>query len=807
MDENNKSLNNEENNIIPPLTKSINVIDKDIKEKPNFQTPHLKTPNLSLPKINITNSNIPTFNLKTPCVKSNSNIRQSSTSESNSRQDYFQNYLSRITSNYSPERYSNNSIHNYCSTVEFNQKNKDMNNYNNIRTQLNVIKDEKEKDKDKEKDKIEHNAHYRNLELIKKLVERRKKLMEEKIEMHKKNQKNSSERFDLFKKSLINNGIAIIPHKKLEPININDPRNITDNTTYYYKIIHEGNNSEVIEECLKRRGNWKIFTGEENHLYCSNSNNSSLNNGSFIENNQNNIFPEVTYPNFLWSHCCNKINFEEYTRGKPGSIRKMTNHFEFQKEISNKLNLFMNMMVFCESNNIELFSILPMTLPIKYESELFLFNMSAFNDIFNNIDKYISDTHLEFKYKDLFQIDKNGKLGNKTFFYIPKTHYIGRNLWLVKAIDLNRGRCIKISDNIKEIKNIIKNFYIGVKKQFDKKGEYHNNDTIKENIKEEENNNKKEENKNGNNEISHNLIKRKLNLPELTKNSEKVTKSQINTMSNNIKIISTKDLKNKIKTKKKLDLKKEHSKKKNFSQSPKNLRNIINSYKQYKLFSNNPKTYQNSSVILQKYIEKPLLYKGRKCDMRLWVMLTWDFNVYLFKEGHFKATSVPFDINSQNAYVHLTNYSVQKYNENFAKFETGNEISFTDFELSKNNIISVKKDLLPKIKEIILYTMKCARHKINKFERKLCFEIFGYDFMFDENYKPYLLEINTNPGLEISSPLIEMLIPRLIDDAFKITIDKVFLISQNNIEKMRNNPLKVGGYDDNENMWEFLGNV
>ena len=807
MDENNKSLNNEENNIIPPLTKSINVIDKDIKEKPNFQTPHLKTPNLSLPKINITNSNIPTFNLKTPCVKSNSNIRQSSTSESNSRQDYFQNYLSRITSNYSPERYSNNSIHNYCSTVEFNQKNKDMNNYNNIRTQLNIIKDEKEKDKDKEKDKIEHNAHYRNLELIKKLVERRKKLMEEKIEMHKKNQKNSSERFDLFKKSLINNGIAIIPHKKLEPININDPRNITDNTTYYYKIIHEGNNSEVIEECLKRRGNWKIFTGEENHLYCSNSNNSSLNNGSFIENNQNNIFPEVTYPNLLWSHCCNKINFEEYTRGKPGSIRKMTNHFEFQKEISNKLNLFMNMMVFCESNNIDLFSILPMTLPIKYESELFLFNMSAFNDIFNNIEKYISDSHLEFKYKDLFQIDKNGKMGNKTFFYIPKTHYIGRNLWLVKAIDLNRGRCIKISDNIKDIKNIIKNFYIGVKKQFDKKGEYHNNDTIKENIKEDENNNKKEENKNGNNEISHNLIKRKLNLPELTENSEKVTKSQINTMSNNIKIISTKDLKNKIKTKKKLDLKKEHSKKKNFSQSPKNLRNIINSYKQYKLFSNNPKTYQNSSVILQKYIEKPLLYKGRKCDMRLWVMLTWDFNVYLFKEGHFKATSVPFDINSQNAYVHLTNYSVQKYNENFAKFETGNEISFTDFELSKNNIISVKKDLLPKIKEIILYTMKCARHKINKFERKLCFEIFGYDFMFDENYKPYLLEINTNPGLEISSPLIEMLIPRLIDDAFKITIDKVFLISQNNIEKMRNNPLKVGGYDDNENMWEFLGNV
>ena len=180
MEEINKNLSNEENNTIPPLTKSINTIDKDIKEKQNTQTPHLKTPNLSLPKINITNNSIPNLNLKTPCFKSNSNIRQSSTSESNSRQNYFHNYLSRITSNYSPERFDNNSNYNYCSTAEFNQKSKGMNNNSNIRTQLNIIKDEKEKEI------VEHNAHYRNLELIKKLVEKRKKLMEECIKKTKK---------------------------------------------------------------------------------------------------------------------------------------------------------------------------------------------------------------------------------------------------------------------------------------------------------------------------------------------------------------------------------------------------------------------------------------------------------------------------------------------------------------------------------------------------------------------------------------------------------------------------------------------
>ena len=48
--------------------------------------------------------------------------------------------------------------------------------------------------------------------------------------------------------------------------------------------------------------------------------------------------------------------------------------------------------------------------------------------------------------------------------------------------------------------------------------------------------------------------------------------------------------------------------------------------------------------------------------------------------------------------------------------------------------------------------MKCARNKINKSDKKLCFEIFGYDFMFDISFNPYLLEINTNPGSGRSMP-------------------------------------------------------
>jgi len=42
------------------------------------------------------------------------------------------------------------------------------------------------------------------------------------------------------------------------------------------------------------------------------------------------------------------------------------------------------------------------------------------------------------------------------------------------------------------------------------------------------------------------------------------------------------------------------------------------------------------------------------------------------------------------------------------------------------------------------------------------FEIFGYDFMIDSQAKVWLIEINTNPCLEESSPLLHKLIPRML---------------------------------------------
>lgn len=57
--------------------------------------------------------------------------------------------------------------------------------------------------------------------------------------------------------------------------------------------------------------------------------------------------------------------------------------------------------------------------------------------------------------------------------------------------------------------------------------------------------------------------------------------------------------------------------------------------------------------------------------------------------------------------------------------------------------------------------------KLEPHKKDFNFEVFGLDFMIDEQYKPWLIEINTNPCLELSSPLLGRLIPAMIENALR----------------------------------------
>ena len=116
------------------------------------------------------------------------------------------------------------------------------------------------------------------------------------------------------------------------------------------------------------------------------------------------------------------------------------------------------------------------------------------------------------------------------------------------------------------------------------------------------------------------------------------------------------------------------------------------------------------------------------------------------------------------------------------------------------------------MKEEIQLSMNCIGRKLKGIPKVLSFQIFGYDFIIDKEYNPWILEINDNPGLEISSELISHLIPRMIDDALRLTIDKVFpteydkeVLSQDG--KKYKSKYHLDGFNDEENLFEFICNI
>jgi hypothetical protein len=76
----------------------------------------------------------------------------------------------------------------------------------------------------------------------------------------------------------------------------------------------------------------------------------------------------------------------------------------------------------------------------------------------------------------------------------------------------------------------------------------------------------------------------------------------------------------------------------------------------------------------------------------------------------------------------------------------------------------------------------------------------GYDFIIDENLQSYIIEVNTNPCIEESSSLLKMLLPRMLDDLFRLTVDQVF----NTTGLPSNSPFPVDGHDSNVNMWDHI---
>jgi hypothetical protein len=130
-----------------------------------------------------------------------------------------------------------------------------------------------------------------------------------------------------------------------------------------------------------------------------------------------------------------------------------------------------------------------------------------------------------------------------------------------------------------------------------------------------------------------------------------------------------------------------------------------------KAISNASYTY-----IIQKYIERPLLFERRKFDIRCFGLITSINGLikgYYYQEGYLRTSSQEYSVSSLSKSIHLTNEAVQIMYDSFGKYEAGNKVSYTEFQayldsIAKTNTprINFFKDILPTIKVVYQVTVE-----------------------------------------------------------------------------------------------------
>lgn len=189
--------------------------------------------------------------------------------------------------------------------------------------------------------------------------------------------------------------------------------------------------------------------------------------------------------------------------------------------------------------------------------------------------------------------------------------------------------------------------------------------------------------------------------------------------------------------------------------------------------------------VVSRYVANPLLIQGLKFDLRVYVLVTsFDpLRAYVYREGLTRFASKPYSTAGpylQDAYRHLTNYSINKSAPNFVE----NQVLDADNVGHKWSLSALNKHLRcsgvdvelmwSRIHDLIMKTLISVEPSISAKARQMttnpssCFELYGFDVLVDDQLKPWLLEVNLSPSMQAESALDWQVKTCLLSDAFNL---------------------------------------
>ena len=160
--------------------------------------------------------------------------------------------------------------------------------------------------------------------------------------------------------------------------------------------------------------------------------------------------------------------------------------------------------------------------------------------------------------------------------------------------------------------------------------------------------------------------------------------------------------------------------------------------------------------IIQRYLPRPLLVNGRKCDFRVYAYVpsTQPFMAYFHPQFYMKCSGQAYRADSRDIAVAVSNQQVMKkargVNQNnfiwtprqFQDYLTNRTLAADDF---------VDGKMVPQIKRALAVTMRAMAEQPKMVRGRGYFGLFGPDIILDEKLHAWLMEVNDSPGLYYTS--------------------------------------------------------
>eukprot|EP00742_Colponemidia_sp_Colp-10_P006292 GILJ01006742.1.p1 GENE.GILJ01006742.1~~GILJ01006742.1.p1 ORF type:complete len:903 (+),score=134.08 GILJ01006742.1:151-2859(+) len=194
-------------------------------------------------------------------------------------------------------------------------------------------------------------------------------------------------------------------------------------------------------------------------------------------------------------------------------------------------------------------------------------------------------------------------------------------------------------------------------------------------------------------------------------------------------------------------------------------------------------------LVCQRYLHKPFLVDGLKFDMRLYVLVSScePLRIFLYEEGLARFATetyiAPTGSNLSDVCMHLTNYAINKNNENFI-FNTDASRNDVGHKRSLRSVYKLLQDrghdmqkLMTEIESIIIKAMVSVQPVLSHqyrscqpddLEMGMCFELLGFDIMLDHKLRPWLIEINHSPSFTTDTPLDQQIKENCICDVMRL---------------------------------------